>query len=353
MLHRTPFARLLSASLPQGYVLSLASILLAPACMAAQARGVTIRISDRATGLPLQNAEVTDRSIGRSRMTDDSGRVHVDWRGAEPLRIRVRQVGYHFVDTVVGPTDIGSTLAISLSRVVYVLPAVPVTTSSDCDFGADTANAQLAAIALDQLRMGAERYESFRRQYPFRVRVERRTTEFTPDGTVTREVVRNEIVASDKWGERYAPGRVLLLERRGFSVPILFIANLADPVFWRGHCFEVVGMETLGGSRVVRLAFRPSRGLRQPDWEGAALLDSATSELRRIEFRLANVGTRDVPRRLEGYSTFRSPTPYVVLPESTAAMWWRREPGPASPFPDALQVLRVREVVYRSTRPPR
>src|SRR6266850_954378 len=120
--------------------------------MPAQARGVIIRISDRVSALPLRNAEVIDRSSGRSRMTDESGTVHLDWRGVGPMPIRVRQVGYHFVDTVVTPSDIGGSIAIPLSRVAYALPALPITTRNDCDFGADTANALLAAAALEQLR---------------------------------------------------------------------------------------------------------------------------------------------------------------------------------------------------------
>src|SRR5688572_30182619 len=109
-------------------VLSLLLILIGPACMAAQPRGVTIRISDGFSGLPLRNAEVINRLSGRSRMTDDSGAVQLDWRGAEPMPIRVRQVGYIFVDTVVTPSDVGATLAIHLSRVAYALPALPTTT---------------------------------------------------------------------------------------------------------------------------------------------------------------------------------------------------------------------------------
>lgn len=163
----------------------------------------------------------------------------------------------------------------------------------------------------------------------------------------------DETVASDRWGERYVPGRVVSDGRIGVSVPILFIANLADPDFWRGHCFEVVGIQMLNSAPVVRLSFRPSRKLRTPDWEGIALLDWATSELRRIEFRLVNLEAGDVPRRLEGYATFRSPSPFIVLPESTAAMWWRREADPNARYPDVLQILRVKNVSYRSGAPPR
>ena len=109
-------------------LLSLALVLVSPACLAAQPRSVTIRISDGISGLPLRNAEVIDRASGRSRMTDDSGTVHLDWRDADPVPIRVRQVGYRFADTVLTRSDIGGIIAIPLSRVAYALPALPVTT---------------------------------------------------------------------------------------------------------------------------------------------------------------------------------------------------------------------------------
>ena len=328
---------------------SLAMILVGSACLA-QGRGVTITVRDQLSGLPLRNAEVIDRSTGRSVMSDDSGTVHVDVSPTEPMRIRVRQVGYHFVDTVLIAGN--ARLAVPLSRVAYALPTVPVTRSKECDVSADSTSALLAAGALDQLRMSAERYEGFRHQYPFRVTVERRTRQFSPPGNPKRDVVRNESVTSDDWGERYSPGHVLSRDWRGFSVPILFIANLADTVFWQKHCFAVLGIETLNGSRMVRLEFRPTRELRDPDWEGFALLDSATSELRRVEFRLTNIGKRDLPRRLEGYTTFRSPSPFIVVPESTAAIWWRRDAEPGDRFPDILQVLHVKELAYRRASPP-
>src|SRR5688572_18457868 len=106
---------------------SLVVILLAPTTTTAQARDVTVRITDRVSGLPLSNAEVIDRSNGRTHMTRDSGTVSLPWRGADTVRIRVRQVGYHFVDTVVSPPQTGGSMVIALSRVAYALPALPIT----------------------------------------------------------------------------------------------------------------------------------------------------------------------------------------------------------------------------------
>jgi len=62
-----------------------------------------------------------------------------------------------------------------------------------------------------------------------------------------------------------------------------------------------------------------------------------------------------VPRRLEGFTTFRSPSPFIVVPDSTVAMWWRRE---ASTYtngwkgPDVVQLLQLQSVTYRKATPP-
>jgi hypothetical protein len=141
----------------------------------------------------------------------------------------------------------------------------------------------------------------------------------------------------------------------GFSVPLLFLSSLADPVFWEHHCFAVRGIESQLGSRVLRLEFQPTLGVTDVDWMGTAYVDSATSALRRVEFQLSGLRDTDVPRRLEGYTTFRSPSPFIVIPDSTVAMWWRREPTAYEPpwsGPDTVQLLELLGVTYRKGKPP-
>jgi hypothetical protein len=62
-----------------------------------------------------------------------------------------------------------------------------------------------------------------------------------------------------------------------------------------------------------------------------------------------------VPRRLEGYTTFRSPSPFIVIPDSTVAMWWRRDPADSIDGwtgPDVAQVLQLLDVSYKKAKPP-
>ena len=126
-------------------------------------------------------------------------------------------------------------------------------------------------------------------------------------------------------------------------------------MFWRHHCFAVRGIETLAQDRVLRLDFIPIPTVTEPDWMGTAFVDSATSMLRRVEFQITGLHENEVPQRLEGYTTFRSPSPFIVIPDSTVGLWWRREPGTYKPpwtGPDVVQLLQLLGVTYRKETPP-
>lgn len=124
-------------------------------------------------------------------------------------------------------------------------------------------------------------------------------------------------------------------------------------MFWERHCFVAQGVEALGDARVVRLAFAPKPNIQETDWEGAALVDSASSILRRVEFRLTGLRPGDRPRRLEGYTTFMSPAPYFVVPDTTRAIWWRRDVPATGPWgmPDVIQHINVQAISFLKATP--
>lgn len=211
----------------------------------------------------------------------------------------------------------------------------------------------LALWALDQLREGAERYETFRKAYPFRVEIQRRTVVRTGVAT-PRVTVSRERGDSERWGERYVPGGVVELGSLGFTVPILFVATLGDPAFWDHHCVTTAQVEGGDSLRMVRLRFTPSPTATGSDWGGDALMDSSTSLLRRVEFHLT-INQRDGPRRFEGFTTFHSPSPLIAVPESTFAMWWRSEPADGATWglPHVVQLLHAKSIDFRKAKPPR
>jgi hypothetical protein len=340
------------------WTLVLAWCGLAPATAVAQSGAVVVRVWSAEPREPLPNAEVIDLDTGRRHFTDESGLARVPVSTSEAIRIRVRQLGFRFQERTLAslPSSPHDTAQFVLERIAWALPSIATTSSKHCPFETDSATRALSAWALEQLRYGAERYREFRNSYPFEVRVVRRTA-YTNVARDSVPMVRQqqERERSERWGAPYQPGRVIERSERGFSVPILFIAALADSLFWEHHCFAASGMEGASGRRVVRLRFYRAPGARDVDWEGAALIDSATSILRRVEFRLAGLDPSNVPKAFEGYTAFAVPSPYIVIPDTTVAMWWRRERAPDADWgpPDVAQMIYVDTVRYRRQKPPR
>lgn len=315
-----------------------------------------VSVLDDVSRQPLPNAEVIDLSGGQHRFTNDRGEAQVAWPADGELRLRVRELGYRFEErTIRRDARTGDTATFALRRIAYVLPSVVSTAPGGCISDADPVAKELSIAVLEQLRQGAERYQRFEAAYPFDVRLERRTAIIGPDGK--GRLIGSSIEEGDskKWGDEYAPGLVVDHSRAAFSIPILFITSLANPVFWENHCFMARGVESQGKRRVVRLEFSPVVTLRSADWQGVAFVDSATSLLRRIEFQLVLLESGDQPRRFEGYSTFAEPSPFIVVPDSTVAVWWRHDAAADGRWgpPDRLQSLHLESLKYRKAKPPR
>jgi hypothetical protein len=321
----------------------------APAALAQGRR--TVLVQEYGTGRPLANAEVVNLSNSEAVLADAQGTATIPDRWVLPISIRIRQIGFHFADTTVAGADASVATQVSLRRVAYALPAVAVTLGANCALSPPPDAALLAATALEQLRMAAERYNTFKTLHPFTARLERRTKLFTPRGQLFSDQIAREMAPSAEWGERYDPRRIVESSTTGFSVQILFLAHLADPAFWRRHCFEAEGIANLPSGPAVKLRFAPLESVVDPEWEGSAFLDSATSALLRLEFRLARLSDESRPYKLQGYTTFTSPIPTVVLPESTVAVWWRRKPDSTATSPDVLQFIRLTRVQYRGKAP--
>lgn len=238
-----------------------------------------------------------------------------------------------------------------MSKVAYVMS--PVRATSHCATTEDSASLALSVSVLDQLKQGAEKYDEFRRLYPFDVSMQRRTASVPSNGVIKRITSAKEKFRSESWEGTYKPGDIIQYQRGLFIVPTLFLSTLADSVFWDHHCFIVSGLEWYQGARVIRLEFSPSPDIHGPDWEGAAFIDSATSYLLRVNFQLANLRGMNAPRRLDGYITFTSPSPYVIMPDTTAAVWWLRDANGKGEWgqPDYAQMLYIQQLDYRKNKP--
>lgn len=323
------------------FALGVSWLLVGPAQLEAQVISVTVHVINGA-GAPLWNAEVIDQDRGTRLLTSERGETTLRLELARPARLRVRQIGYRPIDTTLTADAVrGNAIIVTLQRVLYQLPESRVALRDDCQFGADTAGRALAADALEQLRLAAERYDHLQKGRQWQAEIMRTTKWFDSTGALTDMKEGLEVERLDQWGERYREGRVLDDRGLGFSVAFLHLQNFADPAFWKTHCFAVSEFTTLGEHKVLRLNFWPTRNVRTPDWAGWALIDSATSELRRVEMRLVGLREGDRPWKWEGFTTFTSPMPAFVVPDSVAAVWWRTKPtNPAAP-PQVLQLLQL------------
>ncbi len=342
----TPFRKIVLAILFTGL-----SLLAHEPAHAQQTANLVVTVIDSLGRYPLANADVIDLSTGRHRFTDEHGQARLTWPSDGQLRLRIRQVGYQPLQRTFQANASGAAITIAMSRVAYVIS--PVRATSHCATTADSASLSLSVAVLDQLKQGAEKYEQFRNAYPFEATIERRTAAVPPIGNVTRVIVKKEKFRSERWEEPYRPGDVIRYSHGDFTVPILFLSTLADSLFWEHHCFVARGVESYGGLRAVRLEFSPNSQVDGPDYEGAALLDSATSQLLRVDFHLAKLRRRDAPKRMEGYITFMTPTPFVMVPDSTMAIWWVRDVDRGDwGKPDFAQSLHLEELKYRKETPP-
>ena len=315
---------------------------------------VLVTVIDSSARYPLANADVIDLGTGQHRFTDENGRARVAWPANGALILKVREVGYQPRQRTIRESDAsGANATFEMSRVAYVISPVKATSHCSNSVSADSGSLDLSVSALDQLKQGAEKYDQFRRHYPFEATVERRTAAVPETGQLKRIVVNTEKFRSDRWESGYEPGDIVRYERGGFTVPLLFLSTLADSVFWEHHCFGVGGVESYRGSRVVRLEFSPTTDVKGPDYAGTVFLDSASSYLVRVDFHLANPPRRGGPRKLEGYITFMSPSPFVEVPDTTAAIWWMRSADHGDwGNPDYAQIMRLQELKYRNEKPP-
>jgi hypothetical protein len=321
---------------------------------ARQPSSVVITVTDAGTLHPLTNADVTDLLSGQHRFTDELGQARLPWPSDGRLRLRVREIGYEPVQRTLersAASDQNPTFM--LSKVAYVISSVKST--SHCATTADSASLALSVAVLEQLKQGAEKYNDFRRLYPFEARIERRTARIPEIGEVKKIIGETMKLRSDSWERPYSPGNIVEYNRDGsFWAPILFISTLADSVFWEHHCFVARGVESYQGLRAIRLEFSPNSQVHGPDWEGSAVLDSATSYLLRVDFQLANLDRHRELTRLDGYQTFTSASPFVIIPDSTIVIWWTRKPDSEQGWgkPDFVQSVHVDSLKYRRAKPP-
>ncbi len=277
-------------------------------------------------GRPLAYAAVLVEPGHRGQFADAGGAFYFPQLQPGPYRLRVRQIGFAPVDTIVavdgsGP---GERLRIALRPVPFRLPRVVVLGQrpTECvatgvpDSTVDPALAQL----FGEIEKNVERYRLLINEYPFDFareewRVVRNDAGY--EETVRLDTVRYQSRAMQ--GRPYKPGAVVTWQigARGDAEQLMYLPSfrdLGDSTFQRAHCFEYVGVDTAAGVPTIRIDFRPAVRLRQPDVEGSVYLDESRYIVRRAEFRLTRPNRTDPPViAFSVTTTFREIVPLVPL----------------------------------------
>jgi len=314
---------------------------------------VIVAIRDAASGASLPNAELLDTTSLQVRGRSDRNgliRLRLD---RSPACYRVRQIGYLPSGLPAGAVPVpNDTLVVGLERAAFALEELPVLSGSGCP-GSSPGSGGTAAWLLDQVQLAASTYEGFVEAWPFEVRLERKTsTRRRTGGYALREA--RERVQGKRWREEYRPGNVVKSDRLGFSVPIFFVTLLGDQAFLENHCFRYDSLGTVDGSPFRILSFTPVPAIEKVDWAGRILLDPESGILRQIKFELVNLAGFRLLARFEGSTSFREVSPFVVIPDSTLAWWWRTadRAGERNSLPDVVQLLKVTEVKFRDDKRP-
>lgn len=201
--------------------------------------------------------------------------------------IRVRQLGYSPLDTVVSVTP-GANLRgfiFTLQPVAFRLDAVR-TYAKACRLGGQNSD---ILVLLDELTKNADREKLLRTEYPFIYQLQRQFSYKGLGGISQRSA--DTLKYYSKVMPGYAPGNLVQpvdstdpKSEREMRIPTL--VDLANPEFINSHCYRYRGVEDVGHARAYRIDFEPSRDIHTTDVEGSAFIDSASYMIRRATFRL-------------------------------------------------------------------
>lgn len=250
-------------------------------------RGVIVHADD---GRPVPTATVAVEG-GPTVLAGRDGSFRVRGPVSGPVRLRIEQIGFATLDTVVVAG--GGALRLALRPRPIPLDGLVVVAAPDACTGlnrpAGVGDDRIAAL-MDEFPRNAERQRLMEEERPLELTFERVQEWFGRDGESV--ATRTDTVPQRSDGPvPYEPGEVLFRSdsTRGYVLRVPNVASIASDTFQRHHCFHYAGVDEVAGERFHRLDFVPAAGVRTADVAGSLFLGVDDLILRRSEFRLVNV----------------------------------------------------------------
>ena len=280
---------------------------LAAAAPPASAQVVRVRLVDAETRRPLAGVLVGALNIagavGPSVLTSGDGVAAVRVTGVEPQRLLIRRIGFAPVttDPVATPSDVGQPVEIIVPASRITLSTIHVTGSAACSNQTDSPSAG-AQAAWNEVRTALEASALTRDQRL----VTTAGLGFQRFLRIDGRVDYADTTLRGRSGERpFVAPAPAALERNGyfkrrengseeFYAPDE--AVLLSPGFTRQHCitgFPDVRHDSAGTQ--IALAFVPRDRDTRAEIKGLIWLDSATSELRRLDFEYVRIAALPAP----------------------------------------------------------
>ncbi len=265
-------------------------ILLSPVALTAQSSGLITGMVIGGIGQqPLPYSTVSLEGVTQRKLSSPEGRFSFKVDSAGNYRLRIRQLGFAPLDTVIAFDGTTLQLTLVLRPVAFKLAEVRTVSRTPCS-QRDNRDAFASGI-LEEVKKNAERELVLRNQYPFRYFLARgHTTRRMNEGR--RAPFRDTVVLTSGTTDRYQVGKIV--RERGPENPsgremrVPQLVDLADSVFLNEHCFSYGGTKKLGKRSVYQLNFTPARTLRTPDVEGSISIDTVGYTVQEAVFRLTN-----------------------------------------------------------------
>ena len=318
----------------------------------------TVRAAQSDATLPYAVINLPELSI--ERFTDGSGRYSLRALRSGTWDVMIRRIGFApWRGKVTIVADSTATLDVSLEQLPQRLATVAVRDLARCQNpGApDPVLQQETSSLVSQLRENADRYRLLAVQYPFSYLQTRGLGELR-DSTFVMQRVDTAIVQSIT-RVAYRPGNLVTrttTKERGdeYTMAIPTLVELSDDAFIRVHCFGYGGTVKAGTETWVRVNMRAADKLRHPDVHGAFFLDSATSQLRRMDLDMSRPDLLPTPlQRVEAVhvvTSFRDIASGLSVIESVCAVNQLHTPPGADPLPAPAELQQL--LAYRFETPP-
>jgi hypothetical protein len=288
---------------------------------------VTGVMSDSDADHPVPYGTVAIVGTERAVFADAEGRFRLGGLASGTYIVRARQIGYAPKDTTVqvAPAPTVTVVTFHMHRIPALLKVVRIEgrRSGRCVFTGipdSTVDLPLARI-FTQVRENVDRFRLLADAYPYRYRrVETNVLRSDPGGDSTTST---DTVSYESRAKRpYRLGGVIYdgLDDGGHRREYMYLPtfrDLADSSFLALHCFNYGGTESVGGSRVLRIDFRPADTIARPDVKGSIYLDSARLIVRRAVFRMTKPeAAKSQILGLSVTATYREVAPLIPVVDS-------------------------------------